>query len=46
MINVALLECEKIQFFFMRDSSFSSLFYSHLNKHLINVHLAVTEKSC
>lgn len=46
MMNVTLLKEEKMQSFFMRDSSFFILFSSHLNKHLINVHLAIREKPC
>lgn len=45
MMNVTLLKEEKMQSF-MRDSSFFILFSSHLNKHLINVHLAIREKPC
>lgn len=45
-MDVTLLEEAKMQSFFMRDLSFSTLFYSHLNKHLINAHLAITEISC
>lgn len=44
MMNVDSLPAQ-MPSFFMRDVSFSTLFCTHLNKHLINTHLAVIKTS-